>query len=94
MDVSITAVVFPIIFCYLWEVEARGYDSIISVLNGAPWGLWGKKEFCSFGFATGFSLKVKLDLYPAFQTTSQLVISDVCALLSSHKIISISRKVS
>ncbi|XP_028581564.1 vitelline membrane outer layer protein 1-like [Podarcis muralis] len=59
MDVSITAVVFPIIFCYLWEVEARGYDSIISVLNGAPWGLWGKKEFCSFGFATGFSLKVE-----------------------------------
>ncbi|CAI5773281.1 Hypothetical predicted protein [Podarcis lilfordi] len=59
MDVSITAVVFPIIFCYLWEVEARGYDSVISVLNGAPWGLWGKKEFCSFGFATGFSLKVE-----------------------------------
>ncbi|XP_061485713.1 vitelline membrane outer layer protein 1-like [Rhineura floridana] len=59
MDVSIMAVVFLIVSCCLWDPEARDHDSIIAVQNGAPWGLWGKKEYCALGFATGFALKVE-----------------------------------
>ncbi|KAF7251088.1 Vitelline membrane outer layer protein 1 [Varanus komodoensis] len=59
MVFSISATIFLTLFCYLWNAEARSYESILAVQNGGPWGHWGKKAFCAQGSAIGFALKVE-----------------------------------
>ncbi|NWH60364.1 VMO1 protein, partial [Geococcyx californianus] len=53
-----------ITFCLLGSccragVEGRQYESVLTVLNGGPWGSWGHKQFCLSGYAKGFQLKVE-----------------------------------
>uniref|UniRef100_A0A8D2JIU0 Vitelline membrane outer layer protein 1 n=1 Tax=Varanus komodoensis TaxID=61221 RepID=A0A8D2JIU0_VARKO len=74
MVFSISATIFLTLFCYLWNAEARSYESILAVQNGGPWGHWGKKAFCAQGSAIGFALKVT----PAEDDTSLNGIRLIC----------------
>lgn len=49
-------------FCTLGTV-AREHTSVITVPNGGHWGNWGSRQFCRYGYAKGFALKVKLSLF-------------------------------
>ncbi|KAJ7320142.1 hypothetical protein JRQ81_019653 [Phrynocephalus forsythii] len=59
MDLRISTTFFFISCCCPWNVEARDYNSIITVTNGGEWGTWGPIQFCPNGHAHGFSLKVE-----------------------------------
>ncbi|XP_060622934.2 vitelline membrane outer layer protein 1-like [Anolis sagrei] len=61
MVFSISSLLFLILPYCLWNAEARRYNSVISVKNGGSWGKWGKPQFCSKGYARGFSVKVEAD---------------------------------
>uniref|UniRef100_A0A8C3CLA4 Vitelline membrane outer layer 1 homolog n=1 Tax=Cairina moschata TaxID=8855 RepID=A0A8C3CLA4_CAIMO len=45
-------------FCTLGTV-AREHTSVITVPNGGHWGNWGSRQFCHYGYAKGFALKVE-----------------------------------
>uniref|UniRef100_A0A803SVR3 Vitelline membrane outer layer 1 homolog n=1 Tax=Anolis carolinensis TaxID=28377 RepID=A0A803SVR3_ANOCA len=51
--------VFLILSFCLCNTDARKYNSVISVSNGGFWGEWEKPQFCSKGYAKGFSIKVE-----------------------------------
>ncbi|XP_061485583.1 vitelline membrane outer layer protein 1-like [Rhineura floridana] len=59
MDLSITTVLFSIFSSCLCDAEARKYTTVLTVPNGARWGIWGETEFCPKGHANGFQLKVE-----------------------------------
>ncbi|XP_042312084.1 vitelline membrane outer layer protein 1-like [Sceloporus undulatus] len=59
MDFSVTAVLFFILSCCLWDSEARKHDAELTVPNGGKWGTWGNIVLCPEGYATGFALKVQ-----------------------------------
>ncbi|CAM2095812.1 vitelline membrane outer layer protein 1 [Caretta caretta] len=45
--------------CYFQDAGAHRYIYTLTVPNGGPWGEWGRKEFCTHGYANGFALKVE-----------------------------------
>ncbi|XP_070800044.1 vitelline membrane outer layer protein 1-like [Pituophis catenifer annectens] len=59
MDLSVSTILLLTISCCLWNTEARVYRYVLTVPNGNAWGHWGLREFCSRGYAHGFSLKVE-----------------------------------
>ncbi|XP_034265334.1 vitelline membrane outer layer protein 1-like [Pantherophis guttatus] len=59
MDLSVSTALLLTISCCLGNTEARNYNYVLTVPNGAPWGPWGSNEFCPEGYANGFSLKVE-----------------------------------
>ncbi|XP_032075632.1 vitelline membrane outer layer protein 1-like [Thamnophis elegans] len=65
MDLSASTALLLTISCFLWNIESRPqslqYSSLISVPNGGGWGDWGPSEFCDYGLAKGFSLKVEYE---------------------------------
>nr|XP_060622938.1 vitelline membrane outer layer protein 1-like [Anolis sagrei ordinatus] len=59
MDLSISTLLCLILSCCLWDADARAYNSVIVVPNGGSWGTWGEIQFCTQGYANGFSQKVE-----------------------------------
>ncbi|XP_026547573.1 vitelline membrane outer layer protein 1-like [Notechis scutatus] len=59
MALSVSTTLLLIISCCLWNTEAHNYKYVLTIPNGGPWGAWGSSEFCSEGYANGFSLKVE-----------------------------------
>ncbi|XP_042316951.1 vitelline membrane outer layer protein 1-like [Sceloporus undulatus] len=58
MDLLISTLFVMLTCCYR-DAETRKYRSVLTVPNGAPWGTWGKPQFCTKGYANGFTLKVQ-----------------------------------
>ncbi|XP_068786448.1 vitelline membrane outer layer protein 1 isoform X2 [Struthio camelus] len=41
------------------DTGARKYISVLTVPNGGHWSHWGSRQFCRYGYASGFELKVE-----------------------------------
>ncbi|XP_060622944.1 vitelline membrane outer layer protein 1-like [Anolis sagrei] len=58
MNLRVSTCFVMLTYCF-WYGDARKYNKILIVKNGAPWGDWAKPKFCKEGYAKGFALKVE-----------------------------------
>ncbi|NWS75789.1 VMO1 protein, partial [Crotophaga sulcirostris] len=76
MKLLMTATLILLLSLCTLGTAVREYTSVLTVPNGSHWGKWGSRQFCRYGYAKGFALKVKSAL---FSTTSSL-----CSDLHRH----------
>ncbi|XP_077200283.1 vitelline membrane outer layer protein 1-like [Paroedura picta] len=74
----VSAFSLPLLW-YLWGVEARLYNAVLTVPNGGGYGTWGSREFCRKGYANSFALKVQKYLGPIGDDTSLNTIRLFCS---------------